>query len=417
MRKQLGRQKANWHCPHCLQASSRHWNLKTHIRRKHQGIGQPIGEDEWHFTPTPTSTTTMHFIPDMMSLRNNKNNDYDLNSQVHPMTFSIDYHKKEEDTSRKRDLLEEILQLWRPKIKQIKEILETKDLFSQIQYDSSQQQQPIIGGIPVGGFSLPSSIDDLTSSSPSSSCPSMTFTPETDPLKDRIIGYTGFVCETCLANVPLAIYHFKENGKQIEAGHFCVPERFLKMQGLMAKEKQNIINDLHKTLSEEIKKAVKVWTNNKNIYLISRRLPCIPENYTGFTTLLPSNIDKDHHWARRAIKENQILLNDNELLDYIRSANNKTFEYFYIQVNQDEQSQPYFMFISKDPILPRLELNSLLLYDEFVQQINSHVKTLENNSNHILDRSDSGECITSNCNDKGYGIKGEEGEDHDSGGK
>ena len=78
------------------------------------------------------------------------------------------------------------------------------------------------------------------------------------------------------------------------------------------------------------------------------------------------------------------------------------------------------MFISKDPILPHLELNSLLLYDEFVQQINSHVKTLENNSNHILDRSHSSECITSSCNDKDYGIQGEEVEegenDYDGGG-
>ncbi len=101
----MPKNKAKWHCPHCSQASSRHWNLKTHIRRKHQGIGQPVGEDEWHF------------IPDMMSLQK-KNNNYGLNSQVHPRTFSMDYHKKEEDTSRKRDLLEEILQLWRPKIKQ-----------------------------------------------------------------------------------------------------------------------------------------------------------------------------------------------------------------------------------------------------------------------------------------------------------
>lgn len=70
-----------------------------------------------------------------------------------------------------------------------------------------------------------------------------------------------------VANVPLAIYHFNKNGKQIEAEHFCVRERFLKMQGLDVNEKQNIINDLHMTLSEEIKKAVKVWTNNENIYI------------------------------------------------------------------------------------------------------------------------------------------------------
>ncbi len=150
--------------------------------------------------------------------------------------------------------------------------------------------------------------------------------------------------------MPLAIYYFKENDKEVGVTHFCVRERIAKMQGLAENQRNNTINDLHRTLPETIKKAVKEWTNNNNIYLISRRLPRIPENYTGFTTL-PSNIDKDH-WAQRAIKENQILLNDNELLDYIRSANNKTFQYFYIQVNQGEQPQPYFMFISKDPILP-----------------------------------------------------------------
>ena len=103
----MSKSKAKWHCPHCSQASSRHWNLKTHIRRKHQGIGQPIGEDEWHFIPTPTSTSTtiMHFISDTMSLQeNNNNNSYGLNSQPHPRTFSTAYYKKEEDTSRKRSV-------------------------------------------------------------------------------------------------------------------------------------------------------------------------------------------------------------------------------------------------------------------------------------------------------------------------
>lgn len=77
------------------------------------------------------------------------------------------------------------------------------------------------------------------------------------------------------------------------------------------------------------------------------------------------------------------------------------------------------MFISKDPILPHLEPNSLLLYDEFVQQDNSHVKTLENNSNYILDRPYSSECISSSCTNKGYGIEGEgeEEDDDDGGGK
>jgi hypothetical protein len=395
--------RLKWCCPHCSQTSSRHWNLKKHIKRRHQGIGRPIREDGWH--STSTASTTMHFISDLTNLQNNSNN-YDLNYQRYPHTFSAALRKKEEeeDISKKRDPLEEILQFWRPIVQKIKEILEIRNLFSQIRYAASQQQ-PIIPSICLGGFSLPSSTDELDS-------PFMTFTPKRDPLKDRIIGYTGYLCETCFANVPLAIYHFIEYDKVVDAIHICHPKRLAKMQWLTENEKWNNINDLHRTLSEEIAKEVKEWTNN-NTYLISRKLHSIPENYNDFKTLLPAKVNDEDHWVRRVIKENQILLNDNELLDYIRSANNKTYEYFYIQVNQDKQPQPYFMFISKDPILPHLELKSLLLYDEFVQQDNSHFKTLENNSNHILDRSDSSECITTSCNDEGYGIEEEEGEDDD----
>src|SRR5205823_13749128 len=33
-----------YHCPHCHQTCSRHWNMKVHIQRKHGAIGQqPIG--------------------------------------------------------------------------------------------------------------------------------------------------------------------------------------------------------------------------------------------------------------------------------------------------------------------------------------------------------------------------------------
>ena len=31
-----------WHCTHCPQNSTRHWNLRTHIKRIHAGIGLPV---------------------------------------------------------------------------------------------------------------------------------------------------------------------------------------------------------------------------------------------------------------------------------------------------------------------------------------------------------------------------------------
>jgi hypothetical protein len=94
----------------------------------------------------------------------------------------------------------------------------------------------------------PSSIPSINSIQP------IIFTSQTDPIKDRIMGYTGYVCETCLANMPLALYYFKENNKQVGATHFCVPERIEKMQGLSQDQRNNTINDLHRTLPENIKR-------------------------------------------------------------------------------------------------------------------------------------------------------------------
>jgi len=53
--------KEPYHCPHCHQTCSRHWNMKVHIQRKHGGIGQqPIG--------SVSLSTSPEFIPRMNNL-------------------------------------------------------------------------------------------------------------------------------------------------------------------------------------------------------------------------------------------------------------------------------------------------------------------------------------------------------------
>jgi hypothetical protein len=118
--------RLKWCCPHCSQTSSRHWNLKKHIERRHHGIGQPIREDGWHSTYT-TSPTATHYIPDMMMVLQNNNNNYDLNHQRYTQTFSASpYSKKGDDTSKKRDPVEECLEFWRRITQQMKEFQEIK---------------------------------------------------------------------------------------------------------------------------------------------------------------------------------------------------------------------------------------------------------------------------------------------------
>ena len=144
--------RLKWYCPYCSQTSSRHGNLKVHIKRKHQGIGEPVREDKWHYTRATTSSTPAHFIPDIMSWQNNNN--YHLN-QRYPQTFSSasPYFKKEEDTSKKRDVLDEFLECWRPsyqKWKEILEIIKTCNEFSSF-FSSSQQPNIItsLGQAPI----------------------------------------------------------------------------------------------------------------------------------------------------------------------------------------------------------------------------------------------------------------------------
>jgi hypothetical protein len=143
----MSRSRQKWHCPHCSQTSSRHWNLKTHIGRKHQGTGKPIGEDGTH--SITMSNAAIQFIPDMMMSLQNNNNYYELNHQVHPNSFSrSSYLRKEEDTPKKRDVLDEIIEFWRPITQKMKEIMGIKNTINEFfSYSSSLQQPSIITGL------------------------------------------------------------------------------------------------------------------------------------------------------------------------------------------------------------------------------------------------------------------------------
>jgi len=79
-----------YHCPHCHQTCSRHWNMKVHIQRKHWGIGQqPIG--------SVSLSTSAEFISGM--------NNLDANRRYrHPHEASPDYvHHPSELYSDKRE--------------------------------------------------------------------------------------------------------------------------------------------------------------------------------------------------------------------------------------------------------------------------------------------------------------------------
>ena len=88
-----------------------------------------------------------------MSLQNNNN--YDLNHHRYTQTFSASpYSKKGDDTSKKRDPVDECLEFWRRMSQQIKEVQEIKKTIGEFFSSSpSSLQQPSIitslGQIPI----------------------------------------------------------------------------------------------------------------------------------------------------------------------------------------------------------------------------------------------------------------------------
>ena len=139
------------------------------------------------------------------------------------------------------------------------------------------QRPTILGDIPLPSFSDWSSL---------------TLSPDDviHALRDNIIELKGIVCKICLGSMIVPICRIKETDKIIDPEHFCDPKRIAKIQEHGENERQIIIQDLHRKLPEEMKKAVKVWTGN-TIYLTSVQLKEINKNSIDLTKIIHNGID------------------------------------------------------------------------------------------------------------------------------
>jgi hypothetical protein len=134
----------------------------------------------------------------------------------------------------------------------------------------------------------------------------------------------------------------------------------------------------------ELKKAVKRWTDKdgkNNAYLVGFKLPLEKVNFNNIIDIYPlsvkdkmsntlnnsnlyanetKNEKRKHDWALGAIKKGQMILNDNELLDFLKTANNRTSGYFRIHANNledrsdidnsDSAPEIYCLFVNKGPL-------------------------------------------------------------------
>lgn len=179
---------------------------------------------------------------------------------------------------------------------------------------------------------------------------SMTFTPETDPLRDRIIGYRCHICEICVLTNPMPLYGFRESSTIVPSHHRCNPHRVANLQGLTGLDRRSKVMELYRSSTEAMMRAVHDWwLDGVSPHLIVVPLITAGNDAYEFTPQLL----EDYRWLSIAIEEEEITLDDNYLKEFMLFTRGNTFIKFSIrEANTSLRVSSYFMTLSKGPFLP-----------------------------------------------------------------
>jgi hypothetical protein len=237
----------------------------------------------------------------------------------------------------------------------LRKVIEFMSLRSQLFTIQQQQQQRLMPGSVY--YSMPSMTFDTEESNNNLSEES-SLDNEND---SEIVGYRDHVCEKCsIISIDTIFRHKDGESGHVETTHTCNPKRLDDAQ--LEPNKDKTINDLYEKLPEVMKKKVNSWTNN-SAYLVAIEMPPIVALNNCFE-ITPNN---ENHWAARAIKDKQTILNDEELSDFLCKVRNTTYAFFKVISPSSQQQQQqessicrYLMIIIDNKI--KLSFELLLQY-------------------------------------------------------
>ena len=115
--------KTRWNCPSCPMSSPRHWNVRRHISRIHDGIGEPNSNFMMQYDRNPNSKAQgfNHSRPTFHRRG----------------SYSYSQHYTSTKEQRSKTLIESMNEFMEP----IKKLVEYKTLLNQL-FVSGQQQRP-----------------------------------------------------------------------------------------------------------------------------------------------------------------------------------------------------------------------------------------------------------------------------------
>ena len=300
-----GNMTGKWKCGHCTQTSSRHWNMRVHIQRKHNGLGVPLLLDTQTF-----HETVGYAVHPMDSMESPLNHFRDIDPKAH---FAV---------SKPLEAMYANLM----KIEKTKQMIQRfESLYTKIFN-------------PVTSNSLGYQTFTTQSTSPPSGTSrhqsSLAWnlginvnTPEyydsnLDPLRDMIFGFKGYACNTCVSCGIIPVYFSVELGNQFSNGHECN-----NAINLPSSSRKMFMQYLRKRLPNDVTNEYIKWSGG-SLSLTSKKIERAPKNLIGNSFCIP-NGHGENHWLLRAILRSPTALEPKELLEFIclsESNNNNLFE-------------------------------------------------------------------------------------------
>jgi hypothetical protein len=362
--------KEGWLCPYCPQRSHRHWNIQTHIKRKHDAIGQPVKAGSPTFNNNISSS---QFVSGRMGYvkKDNYHNTSSWNPNVgyynnKPSSFSRLPQKEEE--SQNTDPIDNMLPLIRKCNEFLREYVEFSNLSRRL--SSNPSQSPVMmANIPISS-SLPSSLSNLNNFQTNNNMINNNRLP---------IGYQVRFCNKCLPGNRLEpIWDSLEMEALTKVNHICESESPASsiQQEHVKNSSTNIINKAQLNLVSYLIRVINLRIGQRegggaevDIHLKAQELNSpkfilqhmgnkkLPENrswieeedYIDLGNISHNdNVEKEKNWADRVIKEEgaikMIKINKNELTDFVNNVK-ATFGVFQVQLNDEDKH--YFLISIK----------------------------------------------------------------------
>ena len=294
-------------------SSSRHYNVKRHILRMHDGMGEPVNDNTIEYY----REANRHYLRFPLD-------------QFHHSSLSL-LTRKEKPDQKFSDLLED--QFLQP----LRKMAEFKYLLTQL--------QPSFALPPSGSSNHTyqkraiSNFRDIYHTNNISNIFDKPFPPDSW----ITIGFKSRLCERCLTEIYIRVF-FKIEGKNevFEPQHDCY-----EIDLHYSAEEKELLNISNVNLTKQMAKLIKIWVQGENCLIVAKEISqqC---SVTGSI-----NTDKNDHWSSRAIKDKLTTLkDDNELTDFLSKTKNSTFGLFKVYSSHQQQSSAakfyLFMIIKKE---------------------------------------------------------------------